>query len=254
MRKSSYSSPEIHVSGLKKKLPGVFFYYHMISIILHSYKKAKRGKYSDKNWVDDSQSILNALESVGVKFRWDNLSSFQNLQSPCIFVCNHMSTLETFVLPCILGPHEKVTFVVKKSLTEYPVFKHIMNSRNPIVVGRVNPRDDFKMVLSEGKKRIDNGISLIIFPQTTRSNDLDPQKFNTMGVKLAKHAQVPVIPVALKTDAWGVGKIIKDFGKIDPGKSVRFSFGKPIYIKGNGKDEHKETVMFIRSKLDEWRS
>lgn len=35
---------------------------------------------------------------------------------PVVFVSNHMSTLETFVFPCIIAPVMKVTFVVKDSL------------------------------------------------------------------------------------------------------------------------------------------
>jgi len=49
-------------------------------------------------------------------------------------------------------------------------------------------------------------ISVLIFPQTTRDLRFDPNKFNTLGIKLAKRAKVPVIPVAVKTDAWGMGK------------------------------------------------
>ena len=49
-------------------------------------------------------------------------------------------------------------------------------------------------------------ISVWVFAQTTRELLLDPKKFNTLGIKLAKRARVPVIPVAVKTDAWGMGK------------------------------------------------
>ena len=66
-------------------------------------------------------------------------------------------------------------------------------------------------------------ISVLIFLQTTRELRFDPKKFNTLGIKLAKRAKVPVIPVAVKTDVWGMGKWIKDFGRFDPSKPVRVS-------------------------------
>jgi len=37
------------------------------------------------------------------------------LPSACVFIGNHMSILETFVLPCLIQPHRDVTFVVKES-------------------------------------------------------------------------------------------------------------------------------------------
>jgi 1-acyl-sn-glycerol-3-phosphate acyltransferase len=135
----------------------------------------------------------------------------------------------------------------------YPIFGPILGTRKPIVVGRVNAREDLRTVLEEGQKRLSQNISVIIFPQTTRSPEFDAQKFNTLGVKLAKRASVPVIPVALKTDAWGIGRKFKDLGKICPIKPVRMCFGKPLDIKGSGKQNHNTIVEFISGKLEEWR-
>jgi len=94
---------------------------------------------------------------------------------------------------------------------------------------------------------------MLIFPQTTRELRFDPKKFNTLGIKLAKRAKVPVIPVAVKTDAWGMGRLLKDFGRIDPSKPVKVSFGEPVHINSNGKTEHRSTVDFIRTKLTGWK-
>ena len=78
---------------------------------------------------------------------------------------------------------------------------------------------------------------------------LDPSEFNTIGVKLAKRAGVPVVPIALKTDAWGNGKHLKDFGKIDPSKKVRFVFGRPLLVSEQGGEEHRAIIAFICEKV-----
>ncbi len=252
MYQDHYRSPDYKLWAFTKRFPEYVFYPRVIYTVYKAARMAKAGTYTAKDWENGSRDILKALESVGVNVDIENLSSIRNLKSPCVFVCNHMSALETFILPCIIQPYRNVTFVIKKSLIDYPVFKHVMISRDPIVVGRVNPRDDFKKVMKGGKKRLDHNISVIIFPQTTRSNSLDEKKFNTIGIKLAKYANVPVIPVALQADAWGVGRIIKDAGKIDPQKPVKFSFGKPVFVSGNGKEEHRITYDFIRNKLRSW--
>jgi 1-acyl-sn-glycerol-3-phosphate acyltransferase len=69
---------------------------------------------------------------------------------------------------------------------------------------------------------------------------------------LAARAGVPVVPIALKTDAWGVGKLIKDFGKVHPETMVHFYFGDPLIISGNGRVEHEKITGFIQGKLAEW--
>ena len=165
-----------------------------------------------------------------------------------------MSTLETFVLPCIIQPYRDVTFIVKRELIEYPVFKHVMIHRDPIVVGRVNPRDDLKAVLEGGEERLGRNISIIVFPQTTRKVEFDTKQFNTIGVKLAKRAGVPVVPFALKTNAWGNGKRIKEFGKIDPTRPIHICFGEPLTVSGGGREEHEFIIQFVTSKLKEWSS
>ncbi|UCE52951.1 MAG: 1-acyl-sn-glycerol-3-phosphate acyltransferase [Desulfobacterales bacterium] len=213
---------------------------------------AQKGLYSGEKWVQSSLDIVKALESVNVNFEIQNVTASHKIDAPCVFVGNHMSILETFVLPCLIQPYRDITFVVKESLMTYPFFGPVLRSRDPIVVGRVNPREDLRMVLEEGQKRLSNNVSVIIFPQTTRSIDFDAKNFNTLGVKLAKRAKAPVIPFALKTDAWGLGKRFKDFGKISPAKPVRICFGAPLHIKASGKEEHNIIVKFISEKLNDW--
>jgi 1-acyl-sn-glycerol-3-phosphate acyltransferase len=142
---------------------------------------------------------------------------------------------------------------VKESLIDYPFFRHVMRSRKPIVVGRANPRQDLRTVLQEGQKLLKGNVSVVIFPQTTRSVDFEPSNFNTLGVKLAARAKVPVIPIALKTDAWGLGHKLKDFGKIRPDKTVHICFGEPLRVHGSGKEEHRIVVDFIMAKLKDWQ-
>ena len=219
-------------------------------IVLKASRLCKKGAYTDDCWVQSSLNTIEALESVGGRFEFQNLTVPKNLESSGVFVSNHMSILETFVLPCLIQPYRDVTFVVKESLLSFPFFKHVMRNRNPIVVGRANPREDLRTVLAEGQNRLNANISVIIFPQTTRSINFDPTKFNSLGVKLAKRGKVPAIPVALKTDAWGVGRKFKDFGKIRPAIPVHIAFGDPLQIQGSGKEEHKFIVDFISNTLD----
>jgi 1-acyl-sn-glycerol-3-phosphate acyltransferase len=163
-----------------------------------------------------------------------------------------MSTLETMVLPCIIQPLKETTFIVKESLLTMPVFGHVMRSRDPVVVGRVNAREDLKTVLDEGGKRLRAGRSIVVFPQSTRSVVFDPAEFNSLGIKLASRAGVPVVPLALKTDAWGNGRHVKEFGPLDISKKVHFAFGEPIRVGGRGTEEHEKVIRFIQERLQEW--
>jgi 1-acyl-sn-glycerol-3-phosphate acyltransferase len=202
--------------------------------------------------VRSSLETLRGLESAGVVFEISGMDNVRAPSGPAVFIGNHMSTLETWVLPCLIQPWKDVTFVVKKSLVDYPVFGPVMRSRDPITVGRANPREDYAAVLEGGARRLEEGRSLIIFPQTTRSALFDPAQFNSMGVKLARRAGVPVVPVALKTDAWENGRRLKDFGKVVPSRPVHIRFGEPMAVSGTGAEQHARVVEFITASLAEW--
>jgi 1-acyl-sn-glycerol-3-phosphate acyltransferase len=129
-----------------------------------------------------------------------------------------------------------------------------MVSREPICLSRTNPRENLKVTLEEGQKRLAQGLSVVIFPQTTRTTVFNPEQFNSIGVKLAKKNSCPLVPIAIKSDAWGNGQgRFKDFGKIDPRKKVFFAFGAPLEIKGKGQEEHEGVVSFISRHLDLWK-
>jgi 1-acyl-sn-glycerol-3-phosphate acyltransferase len=252
LQSGSYTSEPVQVTLLARILPSFSFYLQIVRIVRQASKKARQGSYDTAAWCGSSLATLRALEYVGSRIEVTGLDNFRSLEGPCIFIGNHMSTLETFVLPVLISSFKEATFVVKQSLVEYPVFKYVMRSRNPVTVGRSNPREDLKAVLEGGAERLKAGTSIIIFPQTTRTPVFDPEQFNSIGIKLAKRAGVPVVPIALKTDAWGNGKFLKDFGRIVPAKTVHFAFGNPLRIKDRGSEEHQQITDFITEKLKEW--
>jgi len=249
---SDYHSPDRKIGWIARRAPGPVFYSKMIITVLLGARAARREIYTGERWGQDSLRILAALESVGVQVSVENMESFISLPSPCVFAGNHMSMLETFLLPGIIQPHRDVTFVIKESLLAYPVFKNIMAARRPIAVSRDNPRRDLQIALREGVKRLEDSTSVILFPQPTRSPVFIPSQFNSLGVKLARRAEVPVIPIAIKSDAWRNGRWIKDFGPIAPRIPVHFAFGDPITVTGNGKTAQERIVLFISEKLREW--
>lgn len=235
-------------------MPAAAFYSGLTRVVFRCSSQAKHGHYGDADWASSSYEVMQELEKVGLIFEIAGINNIIGIDGPCVFIGNHMSALETFVLPCIIEPFKDTTFVVKQSLVDYPVFRYIMRSRNPIAVGRTNPREDLRAVLEGGAEILASGRSIVIFPQTTRAAAFDPKEFNTIGVKLAKRADVPVVPIALKTDAWGNGRMLKDFGRIDPSKKVYFSFGEPMSIKNRGVEEHNAIIEFIEGHLREWNN
>ena len=231
----------------------LYFALRYAGTVLRTRKEAIRKVYDTQAWADSSFEILQFIEKTGGKFHITGMDNINKSIDPVLFISNHMSTLETMVLPSIIAPFREVTFVVKESLVMHPLFGDVMRSRNPIVVGRADPRKDFEAVMNGGVELLSKGISIIIFPQSTRSLEFKPEEFNSLGVKLAKKAGVQVVPIAIKTDFWGNGKIIKELGPLDSKKPIYFKFGEPLSITGNGKEENQKIIDFIQTSLEEWK-
>jgi 1-acyl-sn-glycerol-3-phosphate acyltransferase len=231
----------------------LYFTLKYADIVLRTRKQAIRKQYDTQAWSDSSYYIFQFIEKAGGKFVITGMENISRTEGPVLFISNHMSTLETMILPCIIAPHREVTFVVKESLVKHPLFGDVMRSRNPIVVGRTDPRKDLEAVMNGGMELLSKGSSIIIFPQSTRSLDFKPEEFNSLGVKLARKAGVPVVPIAIKTDFWGNGKVIKELGPIDSSKTIHFRFGEPMNITGSGKEENQKIISFILESLEEWK-
>lgn len=253
---NSYHTPEKENLSILERIrldSRVYFTLKYAAIVLRTRKEAMRGFYDTRAWTDSSFEIFKFIEKTGGIFDITGMENITKFSGSVLFISNHMSTLETMILPSIIGTLKELTFVVKESLVKHPLFGDVMRSRNPIVVGRTDPRKDLEAVMNEGVEKLNKGISIVIFPQSTRSVEFKTDDFNSLGVKLAKKAGVKVVPIALKTDFWGNGKVIKELGPLDHNKHIHIKFGEPMSITGNGKEENQKIIEFIKSSLEEWK-
>jgi 1-acyl-sn-glycerol-3-phosphate acyltransferase len=221
--------------------------------LLLKYRKiALAGKFDTATWAKSSMDIFEWTEKCGGKYHIKGLDNIDKIDGPVVFASNHQSILETMIFPGIIASRREVTFVVKSSLPEHWLFGPVMRSRNPIAVERKDPMADFKKVMNDGAEFLAKGTCVVVFPQSKRVLGFDPKQFNTMGIKLAKSANVPIVPVAIKTDFWANGKMIKDVGHLKRHLPINIEFGEPIHINGPGKAEHQSVVDFIESRMNEW--
>lgn len=219
-------------------------------LVVRKWCVARWGAFDFAEWSRAACSVWSFIEKCGARVHVGGIAHVRDVSGPAVFVANHMSTLETLITPPMVYPFKKPVFVVKRQLVSVPLFGIFL--KNCITVDRKKASDDFRQVMAQGAEKISLGYSVIVFPQATRSVTFMPERFNTLGVKLAKRAGVPVIPLALKTDFWGTGRFIKDFGPLDPSAEVFFEFGPAMTVTGPGKAEHEKIVAFIAGRLEQW--
>lgn len=227
------------------------FYLDYFNVVFRLWLRAHKKQMDYNFYTRVSGEILDHVEGHRGRLDLEGLDHVLENDESCVIIGNHTSSLEAQTLAAMLNTR-KIAFVMKDSLLTTPFFGPIMAMANPIPVTRTDPMKDLKSVMEIGTDYLNRGYSVIIFPQGTRSDIFDPGRFNKLGIRLALKAGVSCVPLALKTDYWGNGKLLKSFGPTRPQKTVHFCFGKPIRPKGKGREAHEQVVNHIVAKLREW--
>ena len=197
--------------------------------------------------------MTRAVEATGATVFFEGFDALRPLGGkPFVVVANHMSLIETMVLPAGVFAANDMTVVAKRSLTKYPAFGKILASCHPILLDRKNARKDLADTLEQGTALLKEGVSILLFPQGHRAEVFDPHKFNSLGAKLAARAGVPLVPVACKTDFARPGWPLKDFGPVDPSRPVRFACGPALDPSLPQRELQEACLAHISAKLAEW--
>jgi len=232
----------------------IYFVLSYIQQIFVCRRLALRGKYDRKAWAISSHNVVKLIEHCGGKFQIEGFDNFRNCNEPVVIVSNHMSAMESMIFPALIAPFMETTFVVKASIARHFLFGPVMRARDPIAVERANSREDLIYVMKKGKEFLEKGTSVVVFPQGGRREVFKPEEFNSLGVKLAKSKRVKVIPMAIKTDFWGNGKLVKDLGPIRRDREIFIKIGEPLEIIGNGKEQNDQIIKFIENNIQKWQT
>lgn len=194
--------------------------------------------------------LVRSCEANGGMVHITGLGHLRRLDVYPVIIGNHMSAMETVFLPGLLAPFMQTAYILKRSLLKYPILGKVFQQVGAITVTRTNAKKDLKDVLTQGKEILQQK-AVVVFPQSSRSPVFVPEKFNTLGLRLAKHAGVPAVPLALKTDMLSNGKVFKEVGRVYIDRPVHLSFGAPIEVT-NVKADHQRILDFIVGNLRDW--
>lgn len=159
-----------------------------------------------------------------------------------IIMSKHQSTWETFYLAARF--HEPAV-IVKRELLWTPFFGWAMSLSEPIGIDRNNKSSAMQQIITKGKKALDAGRWILVFPEGTRVPYGAVGQYKIGGARLAAATGYPVLPVAHNAGKlWQRRKFIKQPG------TVRVVFGPLIETTGRKPEEvMKLTKDWIESTM-----
>jgi 1-acyl-sn-glycerol-3-phosphate acyltransferase len=129
----------------------------------------------------------------GVRYEIEGLENL-NTEQTAIVLCNHQSAWETLALRHLLLPTQ--TTLLKRSLTWFPIWGWALSTLKPIAIDRKKQRVALRILLKEGKRYLNQGLWVVVFPEGTRTAAGEVRQFSAGGAMLAQQTGHPVIPVA----------------------------------------------------------
>jgi 1-acyl-sn-glycerol-3-phosphate acyltransferase len=126
-----------------------------------------------------------------------------------VVVANHESTADPFLLTYL--PWD-MRWVAKEELFKLPVLGKMMKYGGDIPLRRGEKGSVVEM-LAECRRTLDHGLSIMMFPEGTRSKDGDLLPFKAGAFSLAIEAGVPILPLAISGTRDCRPKGSKWFGK-----------------------------------------
>ncbi len=142
-----------------------------------------------------------------------------------LYISNHASYLDIFVQLAKLP--DNVRMVYKKEINRIPLLGWAMLAAGFVPLDRVNIRKAMKS-LDKAAQKIKKGLSVVIYPEGTRTEDGTVGEFKRGMFILADKAQADLIPVSL-TNTFGL--MPRGGMKVRSG-TVNMVIGKPVkYVK-----------------------
>jgi len=134
-----------------------------------------------------------ALLANRVKVKIEGMENL-NGKGPYVFMSNHQGSYDIFAL---LGhlPYQ-FKWLAKKELFSIPFFGWTMAAAGYISIDREGTRETVE-AMNVAAQKIRDGMSVVIFPEGSRSPDGSIQPFKKGGFTLAVKSKVPVVPIAI---------------------------------------------------------
>jgi 1-acyl-sn-glycerol-3-phosphate acyltransferase len=187
-----------------------------------------------------ARSILFASR---IKVTVNGLANIDPTQS-YVYMSNHQSNFDIPVLLAYLPVQFR--WLAKAELFNIPIFGRAMRGAGYVKIDRFNRESAFESI-NEAAAKMKNGVSVMIFPEGTRSLDGKIRSFKKGGFVMAVDAGVPIVPIVLK-GTWTIME--KSSLKINTGE-VSLNIEPPIATTDYTRENKDDLIKSVRAVIRE---
>lgn len=179
------------------------------------------------------------LMALLVPIEYKGLEHVPHINQKAIFVANHQSTLDLFLINDVVK-HRPQTWLSWNKWCNYPVLGHLVNySCIPVYFG------DKPLGSSAVKASVDSindGHSIVLFPESQCFYDGQIHEFRTGFAAMAKLTNLPVVPIYID----GVSKVLPPKSRMLQWNKLSLNVGKPFTM------DQDETIGEFKDRVRDW--
>jgi 1-acyl-sn-glycerol-3-phosphate acyltransferase len=161
-----------------------------------------------------------------------------------IVMSNHQSHFD--VLALIAHIPLQLRWVMKIELRPIPIFGIGCEKIGMIYVDR-GDREKARESLKAAKAKIDTGVSVMFFPEGTRSEDGKLQEFKRGGFVMAIETETPILPITVNGGRFALPK--RKPLSMKPGK-IEMIIHEPVEVKGLTYDDRHMLIDRVRDIIE----
>lgn len=161
-----------------------------------------------------------------------------------VFVSNHSSHLDSMAILVSLPRHD-VRFVAKEELGRIPLFGDALRATGNVFVNRRDTQGDLTRLDDASQDRASR-ISVLFFPEGTRSGSRALGAFKRGAAAFALKAGLPLAPIGVH----GTFDILPRGLEVKQGGTVGVRIGKPVDVAGRRFEDRDALTAALRESIE----
>lgn len=227
-----------------------WYLYFTTSLIIYSVKLKSLSSSKSKLSKEEYETKVNKIVSKWTKKQIKNsgakiyIKGLENIPDDrALFISNHQSSFDIAILITYINKNKG--FVAKEEMFKIPFMRAWMKELRCVSIDRNNMKKSLQAIL-EGIKILNDGYSMVIFPEGTRSLDGKVKEFKAGSFKLATKTGAPIVPITID----GSYRMLKSGSfKINPAK-VYVTIHPAISVDNLNKEEQKNLPSRVQSIIE----
>lgn len=225
----------------KKIIYGFYMIWLRIKGFKYEYIKKTKGETLALEYLREISYLWSkfTMDIIGIELEVEGIENIP--KEACVFISNHSSILDIPIL--LYTTKRNLGFIAKKEILKTPIIGYFLRNSKCVPIDRENPRAAMASI-NAAIRNIQEGNTMVIFPEGTRNKEGKVGEFKKGSLKLATKSKAKIVPVSIDR----ASRAFEDTRQIRAAK-IKVVFGNTIDTNNLSKEEEADLAKNIRARI-----